>query len=44
MKNLLPTDRFSEETIMTGETFTNLLFKDRNDRWHELIDNTDMTK
>lgn len=29
---------------MIGETLTNLLCKDRNDRWHELIDNTDMTK
>jgi len=38
------TDPFSEETIMIGETLKKLLCKDRNDRWHELIDNTDMTK
>jgi hypothetical protein len=38
------TDPLSEEKIMIGETLTNLLSKDRNDRWHELIDNTDMTK
>lgn len=38
------TDPFSEETIMMGEKLMKLLFNDRNDRWHELIDNTDMTK
>jgi len=38
------TDPFSEETIMIGETLTKLLCKDRNDRWHELIVNTDMIK
>jgi len=38
------TDPFSEETIMKGETLIIFLCKDRNDRWHELIDNSDMTK
>lgn len=37
-------DPFSEETITLGETLINHLCKDRNDRWHELIENTDMTK
>jgi len=37
-------DPFSEETITVGETLTNHLCKNRNDRWHELIENTDMTK
>ena len=27
-----------------GETLMEFLSKDRNDRWHELIDHTDMTK
>jgi hypothetical protein len=38
------TDPFREETVMLGETLINHLCKDRNDRWHELIENTDMTK
>jgi len=29
---------------MKGETLTKFLCEDRNDRWHKLIDNTDMTK
>jgi len=37
-------DPFSEETVTLGETLINHLCKDRNYRWHELIENTDMTK
>jgi hypothetical protein len=37
-------DPFGEETITLGETLMNHLCKARNDRWHELIEKTDMTK
>jgi len=37
-------DPFSKETVTLGEILINHLCKDRNDRWHELIENTDMTK
>lgn len=35
---------FSEETITLRETLMNCVCKDRNERWHELVENTDMTK
>jgi len=37
-------DPFSEETVTLGETLINHLCKYRNYRWHELIEDTDMTK
>lgn len=43
-ETLFITVPFSKETIMIGETLTKLLCKDRNVRWYELIDNTDMKK
>lgn len=43
-ENSFTSGPFSEETIIVGETLTKSLRKDINDRWHELIDNTDMTK
>ncbi|CAI6370297.1 unnamed protein product [Macrosiphum euphorbiae] len=37
-------DPFSNATVTLGETLINHLCNDRNDRWHELVENTDMTK
>jgi len=43
-RDLFKNDPFSDETITAGENLTIQLGEDKNRKWHDLIENTDMTK
>jgi len=43
-EELFKQNPFSEETIIEGEKLTQLLYAEKNRKWHETIENIDITK